>query len=170
MAEEGEQSYSKRNYFSPKNIIIYIVVAIVVYGAAYSLFLNKNSGYKAPANTSTTTETQVGNDNTTMSVALEAQNDSGQPGTVTLTEVDGKTTVSLSLDAPSSVPQPAHIHAGACPTPGEVVYPLTNVVDGSSETVLDVDLATIKSQLPLVVNVHKSETESGVYVACGDLQ
>lgn len=159
----------KKNYFTPRNIFIYLVIGAVLYGAVYFLFLSKKGGspYQMPAATETS---QEGNDQKVMNVVLSEQNSSGQPGTVTLTEVDGKTLVSIKLDTPSGVPQPAHIHAGACPTPGTVIYPLTNVVDGLSETVLEVDLATIRSEFPLAVNVHKSETEASVYVSCGDLK
>lgn len=112
---------------------------------------------------------QVGDN--TMTVSLAAQNDSGETGTATLTEKDGKVSVTVNVaNAPEGVPQPAHIHSGACPTPGPVVYPLTNVVNGMSETVLDVDMATLRQGLPLAVNVHKSAAEVQVYVSCGDLQ
>lgn len=106
-----------------------------------------------------------------MTVPLAAQNDSDESGTATLTEIDGKTTVSINLTGViDDTPQPAHIHTGACPTPGDVAYPLTDLVAGVSETVLDVPLATLKSSLPLAINVHKSADEASVYVSCGDLQ
>lgn len=151
------EGYSSNSFFSMRNIMIYIVVALVVYGAIYLLFLRKDGGYMQQSNS--------------MSVTLAAQNDSTQAGTATLTEKDGKTTVSVTLSNPvDDSPQPAHIHSGSCPTPGEVVYPLTNLVGGKSETVLDIPLATLKKALPLVINVHKSEAESSVYVSCGDLK
>ena len=71
--------------------------------------------------------------------------------------------------AATSTPQPAHIHIGSCPTPGAVKYPLINVVNGMSDTLLDVSLAQLKSELPLAVNVHKSAAEASVYVACGNI-
>ena len=157
-------SYSK-NYFTPRNILIYVVIGVIVYGLIYYFVMNKNTTSQAPYGDTMTEEETM-----TMTVSLSVQNESGEEGTAALTEADGKTTVSISLTgAPIDVEQPAHIHAGACPTPGDVVYPLTNVVNGFSETVLDVDLATLKGQLPLAVNVHKSTPEISVYVACGDL-
>ena len=104
-------------------------------------------------------------------VALSAQNKSGESGTATLTDVDGKTKVVLKLSGtPSGVSQPAHIHTGACPNPGAVKYPLSYPVNGSSDTMLDVSLDTLKSQLPLAINVHKNSEELQVYVACGDVK
>jgi plastocyanin len=106
----------------------------------------------------------------TVTVDLAAQNDSDQSGTATLTEEAGKTKVSVVLDqAPANANQPAHIHAGACPNPGAVVYPLTNVVAGRSETTLDVSLEDLLGQLPLAINIHKSAAEIGTYVSCGDI-
>ncbi len=43
MAEGG---YSK-NYFTPKNIIIYIIVGIVVYGLLYYFVFAKNNTYNS---------------------------------------------------------------------------------------------------------------------------
>lgn len=162
--------YSSNRMFSPKNIVLYLVVALVVYGAVYLLFLKKDSTTTTPTDTITTEQTTV-NDEMTMTVPLSAQNDSGESGTATLTEADGKTTVSINLTGVvDDTPQPTHIHSGACPTPGDVVYPLTDLVSGVSETILDVPLATLKSSLPLAINVHKSADEASFYVSCGDLQ
>jgi Ni,Fe-hydrogenase III small subunit len=103
-------------------------------------------------------------------VVLGEQNESGQVGTATLTEEDGRVTVSINVTGgDEEVPQPAHIHMGTCPNPGEVIYPLSNVVDGDSETTLEVTMEDLKSKMPLAINVHKSARESGVYVACGNL-
>ena len=168
MAEND--GYSSNKMFSPKNLVIYLIVALVVYGAIYLLFLKKDSTYTQPT-TTTNNEQSTSNDAMTMTVPLAAQNDSGESGTATLTEADGKTTVSINLTGVADdTPQPAHIHTGACPTPGDVVYPLTDLVSGVSETILDVPLATLKRSLPLAINVHKSADEASFYVSCGDLQ
>jgi hypothetical protein len=103
-------------------------------------------------------------------VVLAAQSESSQSGKVTFKEIDGKTMVSIMLDNGPSTPQPAHIHLGACPAPGAVKYPLTNVVNGKSETTIDATIKDLLTQLPLAVNVHKSVAESKTYVACGDIK
>lgn len=167
---EGE-NYNSKNWLTPKNIVIYLVVAAVVYALVYYLFLAKkdNSLYETGTTPPATVNEDIGE--SSLTVALGEQNDTGESGVATLKETNGQTTVVLEMqNAPEGASQPAHIHAGACPTPGDVVYPLTNVVNGYSETVLDADLATIKAQMPLAVNVHKSAAEIKAYVSCGDFQ
>lgn len=105
-----------------------------------------------------------------VTINLDEQSSSGQSGTATLEEVDGKVKVTIVLDGTvSASAQPAHIHTGSCPTPGAVLYPLTDVVSGQSETVLDVNMASIQGAGALAINVHKSVKESKVYTACGNL-
>lgn len=106
----------------------------------------------------------------TMTVVLAAQNKSGEEGTATLTEKDGKTTVKINLTgAPKGVKQPAHIHLGSCPNPGEIKHNLEFPVDGASETVLDTTFGELNSLGKLAINVHKSVSAAKVYVSCGDL-
>ena len=71
--------------------------------------------------------------------------------------------------APADSSHPAHIHEGSCTALGAVKYPLTPVVNGSSETILDVSIEQLFNELPLAINVHKCQEELGVYIACGDL-
>ena len=102
--------------------------------------------------------------------ALAAQNGSGELGTVTLTAVGDKTRVDVALaNAPTDVPQPAHVHEGTCakldPKPK---YPLSIVVDGISTTTLDVPMSQLVAG-GFAVNVHKSAKEIPVYVTCGEL-
>lgn len=148
-----------------KNLLIGIVVLVVVF-VGYRMFSNKQQTTPAPS----TPEVTASPSPSEVVINLAAQNQSSESGTATLAEVNGKVKVTLKLTgAPAGVAQPAHIHAGACPNVGAVKYPLTFPVDGMSETVLDVTLAELKSQLPLGVNVHKSAAEAKIYVSCGDL-
>lgn len=106
-----------------------------------------------------------------MTVTLAEENNSAQSGTATLEEKNGKVVVTLSLTGGSfTAAQPAHIHVGKCPDVGAVQYPLTSVVNGKSETTLDIDMKTLLSGLPLGVNVHKSAAEAKIYTACGDIK
>lgn len=101
---------------------------------------------------------------------LAAQNESGISGTATVTDMDGKAKVVVNLTgAPAEGEHPAHLHMGSCSTLGEPKFALTPIVNGTSETVLEVSVDEIEAGLPLALNVHKSATEEGVYVACGDL-
>uniref|UniRef100_A0A7C2WAN6 CHRD domain-containing protein n=1 Tax=Thermorudis sp. TaxID=1969470 RepID=A0A7C2WAN6_9BACT len=106
----------------------------------------------------------------TVTVNLSEQSDSGQSGTATLTAMGNQTRVTIQLsNPPGDTPQPAHIHPGTCanlnPQPQ---YPLNNVVNGTSETVVDVPLANLLTG-NFAINVHKSGQEISVYVACGDI-
>ena len=102
-----------------------------------------------------------------VTIVLTAQNSSGQSGTAVLTADGPATKVVIALsNAPG--PHPAHIHAGACPTPGAVVFPLTAVANGRSETTVAASLSTILGE-PHAINVHKSPAEIPVYTSCGDI-
>jgi hypothetical protein len=102
-----------------------------------------------------------------ITINLTAQNDSGQNGTAVLTPDGAGTRVVISLsNAPG--PHPAHIHTGSCPTPGAVVFPLTSVMDGKSETTVAATIADIMKE-PHAINVHKSPQEIPVYTSCGNL-
>ncbi len=79
---------------------------------------------------------------------------------------------------------PAHIHAGSCPEPGDVVLPLENLTDISSsgevvgaadavmvvtsQTIVDAPLADILAA-PHAINVHLSDEDMGTYIACGNI-
>ena len=105
-----------------------------------------------------------------LTVQLNEQNGSGESGTATFTiNDDGTTHVALQVTGGGTDPQPAHIHEGTCddldPQPA---YPLADVVNGSSETDVNISLddLTLSSY---AVNVHKSAEEVDMYVACGDI-
>ena len=102
-----------------------------------------------------------------VTVNLTAQNNSGQTGTAVLTSEGSGTKVVITLsNAPG--PHPAHIHTGACPTPGAVVFPLTSVTNGRSETTVAASIADIL-RAPHAINIHKSPQEIPVYTACGNV-
>lgn len=151
-------------------IIVIVLVIVIAAGAFY--FMNNQS--VAPGtetiikekNTVTTSYKNV----TERTISVKEQNGSGESGSAVLSEKDGKVTVTLDMTGtPLDVPQPAHIHAGSCPDVGAVAYPLTNVVNGKSETVIDTTFAKLDAKEPLAINVHKSAAESKVYVSCGNL-
>ncbi len=97
----------------------------------------------------------------------------------------------LALQVPASLaqtpiasdgPHPAHIHAGTCDEPGEVVVPLERLAAPStvapvgaatahpvktSRNVIDMSLEEILAG-EFAVNIHKSDEEIDVYIARGD--
>lgn len=158
-----------------KNLLIGVGVIIILI-VGYMLISNTQKTAMVPTPmpvASTTTDNTATSSATTseVMVVLAEQNTSKQLGTAILMEVDGKVKVTLKMTGvPEGVSQPAHIHIGACPEVGAVKYPLTNVVNGMSETTLDTTMAKLKSELPLGINVHKSQAEAKVYVSCGDLK
>lgn len=102
-----------------------------------------------------------------VTINLTAQNNSGVSGTAVLTPDGAGTKVVLNLtNAPG--PHPAHIHAGACPTVGAVVFPLTSVTNNRSETTVAASIADIL-RAPHAINVHKSPQEISAYVSCGNV-
>lgn len=151
---------------------IVIVILVLVGAAGYYFLMNNNSKTYVPEDTIPQAEVTESVDTEGMEkvIQLSEQNESSESGTATLTESEGKVVVSLNLNsAPSDIPQPAHIHSGACPDVGAVAYPLTNVVNGVSVTTLDVTMADLAAKQPLAINVHKSVPEASVYISCGDL-
>ena len=103
-------------------------------------------------------------------VDLKAMNNSSEDGLATLTDMGGgKTKVVIEVKNGTAGPQPAHIHKGSCanldPNPA---YPLNNVKDNKSSTIVKVALADLQKE-KFAINVHKSATEAAVYVSCGNL-
>jgi hypothetical protein len=106
----------------------------------------------------------------TVSVKLQALNDSGQNGSATLIPEGNKTKVVIDLPGmPAGVAEPAHLHMGRCDNLDKAPkWPLNSVKDGRSVTELPVSLDTILKS-PTAINVHKSATEAQIYVSCGDI-
>jgi len=107
---------------------------------------------------------------TTRTVQLDTLNDSGVTGAVTLVEIgEGMTRVEVRVEPGANSDMPAHIHPGSCedlvPQPK---YPLQNVVNGSSTTVVPAGLAELMAG-DLAVNLHRSNNDLGTYTACADL-
>lgn len=108
-------------------------------------------------------------DEHSMTIDLDEVDGSGVSGTATMTETDGETTVSIELDGtPEDGVHPVHIHAGTCDDLGDVVFPLEDVVDGMSESTVEASIDDIMAA-DHAINVHLSEDEMDVYVACGNI-
>lgn len=106
-----------------------------------------------------------------VTVTLAAQNGSGETGTATLTQESGDVKVVVALKGAPAGPQPMHIHLGTCanlnPAPA---YPLESLSNGAStSTVKGVTIDELLAK-PYAINVHKSTSDLGTYVACGDIK
>ena len=157
-----------------RNLLVLILLTVLGLGGFVFYVLksqkpagNQQAAGAAPEQPSTPSALPLEAD--AINITLTPQNDSGETGVASLVEKDGKVLVVLNvMGTPIDIEQPAHIHTGFCPNPGEVEFPLTSVLNGRSETTIDTTMANLKKMLPLAINVHKSEEEAKVYVACGD--
>lgn len=152
--------------------LLWIVLGVVVLGTLAFMLLR---GAEEPVDTEESgdmdqTEEMEGMEETqTRNVVLSAQNNSGQSGSVLLEDLgDGTTRVTVSATAVYDNPQPAHIHSGTCEDLGGVEYPLENVVDGASETVVEVSLDEL-TEGTFAVNLHRSAEQVSLYTSCGDI-
>lgn len=157
---------------SVKNILTLVLILGLI--ATGYLLLNKKPDKLSSSNITPTPQSQKADvsqiPTTGISIVVSEQNGSAESGIAIIKEIKGKVNVSLKLTGGiPGVPQPAHLHSGVCSDPGKVVYPLTNVVNGESETIIGVDMATFNQSLPLILNVHKSEQEQDVYTSCGEI-
>ncbi len=105
----------------------------------------------------------------TLTVSLAEQNGSGESGTATLTQTGPDVSVVIALKGAPATPQPAHIHSGTCSDLGGVANALTNVVAGSSTTVVKGTTIDALLAKPMAINVHESAENLGKYVACGNI-
>jgi hypothetical protein len=144
------------------------LVVLLVLAAALLALAGCGGDDEGAATTPAAAATETGGSEA-VEIALGEQNESGQSGTATLEAAgDGMTRVTIELSNPPADPQPAHIHTGACPDVGDVAHALNNVEGGTSETDVPVTIEDLQAS-DFAVNVHKSEAEADVYVACGDI-
>jgi plastocyanin len=77
--------------------------------------------------------------------------------------------------ADEAVSHPAHIHNGDCSAPGDVVAPLTNLVNSEDQEYLSQSASHIDLEVadmlatPHSLVVHLSDDEIGTYLACGNV-
>lgn len=102
-------------------------------------------------------------------VKLEAQNNSNETGTATLTPAGDSTKVVLDVKGGEGT-QPTHIHKGTCsqldPKPA---FPLSPVVNGKSETTVKASMKDLTAG-GYAINGHKSAQDLKTYVFCGDIK
>ena len=99
------------------------------------------------------------------------QNGSGQSGTATLTrEGDGTLVVIETLSPFGREHQPAHIHKGTCADlDPEPAFPLPDLVDGVAGDTVAISLDELREG-GYAINIHRSQQQAGLYVACGDIE
>lgn len=101
-------------------------------------------------------------------VQLQEQNFSGEDGTATLTAENGKTRVVVDMASVAGSAQPAHIGKGTCSSSASTpVYPLHDIVHGTSTTLVNASLESLKQGY--VIDVNRSSEKIHHGVACGDI-
>lgn len=90
-------------------------------------------------------------------------------GTATFTDNgDGTTMVSAEIENAPDGASPAHLHDGtSCDESKPVLHPLTDFVDGNSETTLDEPFDELVAD-NYYLNIHLSADDLGTVIACGD--
>ena len=103
-------------------------------------------------------------------ITLRTLNDSGVTGTVSFGDLGGRTGVEVSVNPGGNPDMPAHIHPGTCDnlTP-QPKYPLENVKNGASKTVVPASLDELFAG-NLAVNIHKSNDDLKTYTACVEIK
>lgn len=103
-------------------------------------------------------------------ITLRTLNESGVTGTVSFSDLGGKTSVEISVNPGGNLDMPAHIHPGTCDTlTPQPKFPLENVRDGVSKTVVPASMAELFAG-GLAVNIHKSNDDLKTYTACVDIR
>ena len=104
-------------------------------------------------------------------VAMKALNGSGEDGSASLTQMADGVRVIVQLNHPSDDAQPTHIHIGTCGAINKAPeYGLAFTVDGHSDSVVKgVQLSDLMKG-KYAINVHKSASDLGTYVSCGDIK
>ncbi len=101
---------------------------------------------------------------------LKAVGASGEYGTVALKPLGEQTAVEVHVvNEPPGDVQTVHIHHGTCAkVDPPIIYPLSPLVDGTSESIVDVSLDKILAILS-VVHVHSSYKNEQRSLACASL-
>lgn len=104
----------------------------------------------------------------TLTVPMQAENNSGESGTATLTQTAKGVHVAIEIKNAPTGAQPTHIHPGTCaklnPAPE---YPLTSLYGGKSITDLPGKKLSDLMGGKFSINVHKSADDLKTYVSCG---
>jgi Cu/Zn superoxide dismutase len=106
-----------------------------------------------------------------ITVPMKSLNGSGEDGTATLTQTAEGVHVVVQLSHPSDDAQPTHIHIGSCNAINRSPeYGLELTVGGHSDSVVKgVQLSDLQ-KAKYAINVHKSASDIGTYVSCGDIK
>lgn len=167
-------SYTKRPLW--QRLLCYVIIGGILYAGLYGLLRAARKQYATPqpivehpVSYAPVSPDLIGD---SKQFALTMQNNSGQFGHAKFESWKDSVIVTISLSGavPQNVAQPAHIYSGNCLHTGSVQYKLSPVVNGESITKLRVAFDAILKKFPLVIDVVKSSSESGMQTSCGGIE
>jgi hypothetical protein len=105
-------------------------------------------------------------------IEMTSQNNSGKQGWVTIREIEYKTWISVNIptggeDEAGDRDYPLTFYDGSCNKTGPLVYKLTTIEDGGSETWLKMKLSEFKKNMPLALVATDPQTSQRI--ACADI-
>lgn len=106
-----------------------------------------------------------------LTIPMKPLSNSGETGTAVITQMGDGVQIVVTLKGAPATAQPTHIHIGTC---GHInaapEFPLVSLVKGTSTSIVrGVTIAQLLKQ-PYAINVHKSSSDLGTYVACGNIK
>ncbi len=105
-----------------------------------------------------------------LAIRLEPVNNSGISGMAVLSARGNQTQIDVTIDGePAGASEPIHIHNGNCGSAlGSIKYPLKNVENGASTTVVDAPLGSLLTG-GFAINAHQSAANITTWIACGNV-
>lgn len=103
-------------------------------------------------------------------LALSEVNKSGETGLALIIEKNNSVYVDIKLVMPAFTEDTAGLYLGTCQKIGPVKFALSNVINGSSTTNLNINMDKINQLLPMVLVINRTEGSSKVVAACGQLK
>lgn len=169
---DTEDTSIAKKYFKPLYIAIYLVLAVLVYGFIHFLFLAEGSSFKlGNIMTKQPTNEQVGADQNFLG-ELNGVADPSVNGIVVIYPEGQSTVVQLSLNMGHYVAESnlsAGVFEGNCGGRGKLVYKLSNLYEGISDSFINEDYLKFSERHPLSILVSETRGSEYTEVACGDI-
>lgn len=158
-----------KSYFEPKYILIYFLLAAIVCGAIYFLFLSDKAVYnlkKLQMDNESAQEAGTPPVSPDQFVFSLNDNSAASGGIAVIAEEAGKVNVQVSLAQTEATPS-AYLRAGDCVNIGGIKYTLSPAIGGVSTTDLPISITQFRGQLPMVVNVEATDKTLSL---CGEVK
>lgn len=160
---------------SEKTITVIVILILIIAGYMYYQSRknesNNSNGENKSSQNLTVPKGIGGEKKDKIEINLKARNNSNETGTATITQENEKVKIVLDMDnAPDDVTQPAYINSGTCDNIGAIIYTLTPVKNGDSESLVTVTNKELSSlRQPITINVRKSENEKSINYSCAEI-